>query len=670
MNVQKNNLKCRLLAGIHKVREPESLFTQASVRVADYFNLNNCPPPSEWFARVEAAVIVHLKPALFVEFVNAKGSISAFKQEYSESEFQSILHKLFLCFSDDVNLPLKHRGTTARLIAKFVCEIRKSDVTEHVFYMLGLREKQCDQFNKARNDQLHHVDVENSLCTTFNWRMLSMYHQRDVFDDSYEDLLCVPMCDKFRLGQHLVMKQKVFVRANSKDRQKTEPELYITLNEKYSEMNEIVKIYAVVHAVNTARLKLRHQSALFFSLYLIFETGFLTNKSVSKCKAYVLRSLVESLASFNCPYDFAIGMLDAFQRSVQFPSDYCLFVLAKQYFLAAAGFVSEENNLFEQCFRESVFLKKSIHMKDFLANHVRSVLFHCQNQLLEIWCFVNDYNHTTCPRKCKVKGSHRRKYKDSFDYRNKKINCVKNWLNRLHEILAHFTEGGPCILSSTVQFVRQSSYRRKFLMATLFMLDLSYSKSEMVFENLLNLPCSNSRLYKCLIHAQLDKFDSTLRAKHLSSFQNTLENYTSKFHRVTDSKYPLAVADLNFEFLTFLVCFNFNEKEPLLIKQLLNDTLSIYQKISVVHRHPRVLLLERLALILSDLPMPSCQPELVIGMCKAQTKKNLLKVSKLERANENVSVTELIHFHLRRDGDYLKNILAFGFESVACNLGT
>ena len=365
-----SRLERELLSGIRGVQAPPSLRDQSAESLARYYNSNECLPPLGWFRFIECAVFVRLKPALFLNYLYARGEILKVKLDYSEAEFQLVLKKLYASYGDHVELPLRMRPLAACQIIDYLVHLRGADSIEHAFYSLGLKDKQEVQFRMALQAQQGSLESENA-CPDFNHRILRMYTRCPTALTSSRFVLpaskgLLELTSKFEPeGQNLFLRGSLLGDVRTRD-----PRSCLFWLEEFMTMNNFVKFCTVLYAAESARLKHRPHAALYLCLYLLFE--FETDPENGRYKILIYKILVESLANFNCSYDTVADVLRLMEKSLARESDYCLFVLAKQHFLAVSGFSDRENELFETCLKDKVFLVQSIYMTEFLSRHVKS----------------------------------------------------------------------------------------------------------------------------------------------------------------------------------------------------------------------------------------------------------------------------------------------------------
>lgn len=635
------------LSGMRGLSVPLSLREQAAGSLARYYNSEECLPPRGWFNYIECEVLTRLKPHLFIDYLYMRGEILALKKDYSDAEFELVLKKLFASFCDYRELSMPIRSLFIFQINQYMDFLRKSPSIEHSFYLLGLRDKQEAQYRAALQEQDGGVEMENANCD-FNYRLLSIYMTRckpNVY------LVLAPSKALLDLMKNFEPeRQKLFSRPSSFDFRADRGQYFLQLFERYSKMNNFVQFCAVLEAVQTARLNVRPHSALYLCLYILFE--FEMGPKHSKHKFFIYRTAVECLATFNCSYDMTLAILELMEKSISRDSDYCQFVLAKQYFLRAVGFTKQENLLFEMCFRQKVFIEQSTHYKDFLENHASCMLLNCENLALEIWLAKRDVKFGKCKKlKKKVK---------EFTF------VVKNILYRLREIFSPLKE----MRSPTSNLAEEILFRREMLTCVILCVNgsnyLSHSSAYKCRKQ--NPPSVKSKLYDILFDA-FGTESAIDRDRHLSKLRPEYEIVRGIIERGSDWKNSLDMGELIFEILVFLICTDLHSNCRVLTRELYDEASAIYRNLSSLQKHPRLALLELLGRRLFFFEATSDGADFQFLNWQGQVISNL-EVRELACFDKNATACDIVRFFFRRDGHYLNNVLGFGYQSVACCGGT
>ena len=566
------------------------------------------------------------------------------KKNYSDAEFELVLKKLYASLCEYRELSISMCCLFIKQINQYLAFLRKSPSIEHTFYLLGLRDMQEAQYRAAQQQQDGDVETENANCD-FNYRLLSIYL---THRNSNVKLVLAPSKALFDLMKNFEPeRQKLFSRPSSLDIRAENGKEFLRLFEQYSGMNNFVKFCAVLEAVQAARLKVRPHSALYLCLYILFE--FEMGPKHFKHKFFIYRTVVECLATFNCSYDMTLAILQLMEKSISRDSDYCQFVLAKQYFLRAAGFGKQETLLFEMCFRQKVFIEQSIYCKDFLENHANSVLLNCENLALEIWLAKREVKYGKC----------KKLNKDVEDY----IFGVKNLLYRLLEIFTPLKG----MRTPNSNLAEEILFRREMMACVILYVNgsnyLSQSSARKCRKQ--NPAILKRKLYQILI----DAFLTNHRAHYLSKLGAEFVIVRGCLERSSDWKNGLEIGELIFEILVFLVCTDLHSGCPVLIRELYDEACDIYSKLSALQKHPRLTLLEQLGRRLFFTEAKSEGEKFKFLTCEGQVISNL-EVRDLACFGKDATACDVVRFFFRRDGHYLNNVLGFGYQSVACCGGT
>lgn len=646
-----SRLERELLSGIRGVQAPPSLRDQSAESLARYYNSNECLPPLGWFSFVECAVFVRLKPALFLNYLYARGEILKVKLDYSEAEFQLVLKKLYASYGDHVELPLRMRPLAACQIIDYLVHLRGADSIEHAFYSLGLKDKQEVQFRMALQAQQGSLESENA-CPDFNHRILRMYTRCPTALTSSRFVLpaskgLLELTSKFEPeGQNLFLRGSLLGDVRTRD-----PRSCLFWLEEFMTMNNFVKFCTVLYAAESARLKHRPHAALYLCLYLLFE--FETDPENGRYKILIYKILVESLANFNCSYDTVTDVLRLMEKSLARESDYCLFVLAKQHFLAVSGFSDRENELFETCLKDKVFLVQSIYMTEFLSRHVKSELRRCENAVLEIWLAKREQKRGELEKEI-----------------SELISRSKNSLVRLQEILCPLAESGPALPSATARLATKLLFRRRILLSVL----LSVSGQGYLSRRWLLLaqdqipPTFKQPVYESLLKAH-EFYQEPILGWHFSDLEARLESFQKERDTRFDWKHSLRSADFNFEILTFLIGLNLHHNCPVIVRDLYHGAVTTYRNLSVLHKHPRLAVLEKLCRRVF-FPEKKQTVKATLGTFEGQLKRNVENCELLSKLpGEKAGARQILSFHFRRDGRYLNSVAGFGYQSVVCCAG-
>jgi len=629
------------LSGIRGLSVPVSLREQAARSLARFCNSEECLPPLGWFNYIECEVLIRLKPHLFIHFLYKRGKIMTLREDYSEIEFELVLNKLFSCYQNCSELPMVMRPLAVCQINTYMNFVRESNRIEHAFYLLGLRDKQDAQYRSAKQNQGCSVEIENVQCD-FSHRILNTYR---LHSDPNTCLVLPSSKALFDLTKNFEPeKQNFFLRDSDCDLRYTA--FFLRLLEEYLQMNEFVKFCAVFEALEGARLKRRPHSAFYLCLYLLFE--FQIKPELSKYKTKIFRATVESLVTFNCKYDMIFSILELMEKSIYRNSDYCQFVLAKQYFLSAAGFTKQETALFETSLRQKIFLEGSTYYRDFFKNHGNCMLRNCENNVLVMWLAKRDLRLPDCNA-----------FK-SYYY------VVKNILFRLLEIFGPLRDN-----KITADLAEEILFRRRMLACVNFHIKGACYLARMESNSCLNtLPNTGKKaFYNSLLKAFLRCPPKSNVDPHFTSLKDLYDNINSEVSFGCDWQESLEKAEFAFEVVVFLVGTNMHYHCEDFFRQLHNDASEIYRKLSTLQKHPRLVLLELLGQHAFSLRRREIQESYFTIFAK-QVISNLEVSGEPPLFLENANFRDIIRFYFRRDGHYLKNILGFGYQSVACNLGT
>lgn len=638
------------LSGIKGLVSPLSLREQASRSLHRYYNANNCLPPVGWFSDIECDVLVGLKPTLFLDLLHMRGGVLQLKRDYTESQFELVLKKMYALQFDFVVLPLRMRSRLNYVIQKHLEHMRSAHSVEHAFYSLGLCDRQEVQHRDALCQQQGDVERENAN-PNYNHRILSMYIR---FNLKNLKLVLPPSKSFLRLLKSFEPEQqKLFLRGDTEDARKESSTHWLSHLEEYLKMKEPVKFCALLQAIHVARLKKRPHVALYLCLYILFEIKIVPEHC--KYKSLIYRTLVESLSAFNCRYDLGLEILSIMEKSVARESDYLQFILAKQRFFSVNGFNNHENILFERCFREELFLRQSTHFVDFLENHANSILKHCHERLVFVWGI-------TVKVVSNDKEQERKKITDNL------LDELRDNVNRQLEIFSSMAQRHPNLPFPASGLAKEVIFRARFLKGALhFIRGQKYLAGVALRKCLKEIPSSLSKkIYQPLLEA-FCAFDNIDKINHLLEFRESYVNRRAKVARKLDWQQSLEMADFSYEILAYLLGTNLFKYSKAVVRELHAEALESYSKLSVSQLHPRVPSLKVLDYFFG-LKHPCAMPRPQNVSVQATLASNL-ELCELTGVTTTNSILDTIRFYFGRDGEYLNSVASFGYQSVACNAG-